>query len=313
MGDLNVAAPDAPIEAMRASILEHGYLVVEKLAADLAARALADVGPHVEAAPFGHDDFLGRRTKRVGGLLRKSPAARDLAIHPVAMALCEAILLPYAAAFQLNFSGVMHLEPGAEAQVLHRDGLLYPVRHPCPPMVMPAMWALTDFTGENGATAVAPGSHLWEHERIPAPDEVVPVAMPAGSMLVYTGGLYHGGGANRSNAARTGAALQYSLGWLRQEENQYLANPPEVARTYPERLRRLIGYDYGGPFLGFHEGDDPHRVFESDYDGDAMRSRPEIDERYAAIEPQRFGAVEPVPTPRREGVGARGIVGASKT
>ena len=126
-------------------------------------------------------------------------------------------------------------------------------------MIMPAMWALTDFTAENGGTQIVPGSHVWEHERAPFADEVVNAEMPAGSVLFYLGGTWHGGGDNKSNTMRTGMALQYSLSWLRQEENQYLANPPEVAKDYPERLRRLIGYDFGGPYLGFHNGDDHDR------------------------------------------------------
>jgi hypothetical protein len=298
---LNVMAPDSAPENLHASLLEHGYLIIEELAVDHAARAREELAPHIEAAPFGHNEFLGPHTKRVGSVLRRSPAARELVIHPLVMALCEATLLPQAANFQLNFSGVMHLEPGAQSQDLHRDGLLYPIRHPCPPMLMPAMWALSDFTQENGGTQIAPGSHRWEHERAPFPDEVLNAVMPAGSVLIYTGGTWHGGGENRSNTVRTGLALQYSLAWLRQEENQYLANPPEVAKDYPERLRRLIGYDYGGPYLGFYNGDDPHRVFEPGYDGPAQRSRDEIDARYNAIDLLRLGDVEAVPTPERSG------------
>jgi len=313
MSDLNIHAPDTPHDRLHASLMEHGYIIIEELAVEEAARTREEIAPHIEAAPFGHNDFLGRSTKRVGSVLRRSPAARELVIHPVVMALCEATLLPYAANFQLNFSGIMHLEPGARAQDLHRDGLLYPVRHPCPPMIMPAMWALSDFTQENGGTMVAPGSHLWEHERQPYPDEVMNAVMPAGSVLVYTGGVYHGGGENRSNTVRTGLALQYSLSWLRQEENQYLANPPEVAKDYPERLRRLIGYDYGGPYLGFYDGDDPHRVFEPEYTGEAMRSRTEIDERFAAIEFLPYGDIEPVATPVRDGEAVRSNTGAPKT
>ncbi len=298
---LNIVSPDLAHDAMAASLLEHGYIVIEELAPDLTARALGDLKPHIEAAPFGPSEFLGRRTKRVGSLLRHSQAARELVVHPAVMALCDLTLLPHCARYQLNFSGVMHLEPGAGAQTLHRDGGLYPMLHPHPPMIMPAMWALSDFTSENGGTQVAPGSHMWAHDRTPMTDEVVNAEMPAGSVLIYTGGLYHGGGANRSNRARTGMALQYSLGWLRQEENQYLANPPEVAKDYPERLQRLIGYDYGGPYLGFFNGDDPHRVLETDYDGAAQRTNPDLDAAADNVEWLRWGNMAAVPTPDRVG------------
>ncbi len=172
--------------------------------------------------------------------------------------------------------------------------------------------ALSDFTVENGGTQVVPGSHLWEHEREPFKDEVLNTRMPPGSVLIYTGGTWHGGGENRSQGARTGMALQYSLGWLRQEEIQYLANPPEVARDYPERLRRLIGYDYGGPYLGFYNGDDPHRVFEPGYQGPRQRTRPEIDAAFENVGLIRFGEVEATPTPEREGARVSALMRAPK-
>ncbi len=304
---------DTPPETLHAALMENGYLIIEELAVDEVAQTSSEMAPHIEAAPLGYNEFLGPRTKRVGSVLARSKGAQQLAIHPLVLALCERTLLPYAANFQLNFSGIMHLETGAAGQNLHRDGLLYPVRQPCPPMVMPTMWALSDFSEENGGTQIVPGSHRWDHDRQPFADEVFNTVMPVGSVLVYLGGTWHGGGENRSNTVRTGLALQYSLSWLRQEENQYLANPPEIAKDYPERLRRLIGYDYGGPYLGFYNGDDPHRVFESGYDGPAMRSRGEIDARYNAIDLMRFGDVKPVPTPEREGERVKTLHSAPNT
>ncbi len=301
MTSLNIVAPDCDADNIAASIAEHGYVIIEALATDLTTRAREELAPHIEAAPFGHTPFLGERTKRVKSMLARSSAARELVVHPTICALADRILLPHCARYQLNFSGVMHLEPGARAQRLHRDGTIYPVLHPCPPTQIATMWAVTDFTAENGGTRIAPGSHLWEHDRVPREGEVVATEMPAGSILIYTSGVYHGGGENRSNTVRTGMALQYSLGWLRQEENQYLANPPEVAQSYPEALRRLIGYDYGGPYLSFVNGDDPHRIFEVGYDGPGDRTTPEVDAAYDRIEWLRLGNVEPVPTPSGDG------------
>ena len=312
MARLNVQAPDTPVDRLTASLMEHGHVVIEELAVEGAAAAAAELAPHIEATPFSTTEFDGHFTKSLDGVLPRSAAARELVIHPVVMALCEATLLPYAANFQLNYSGIMHLTPGAPAQDLHRDGLLYPVRHPCPPMILPTMWALSDFTAENGGTRVVPGSHLWEHEREPFEDEVLNTEMPAGSVLIYTGGTWHGGGENRSAGNRTGMALQYSLGWLRQEETQYLVNPPEIARDYPERLRRLIGYDFGGPYLGFVDSDDPHRIFEPGYTGPRHRSRPEIDAAFEKVELIRFGDVTPTPTPERAGARIRTLQRAPK-
>lgn len=290
---------DVSVEAMAEALLADGYLIVEGLAPDLTARALAELRDGIDTAPVGHTEFLGPRTKRLGGLLRRSPTVQELVIHPVVMALADRILQPHCARYQLNFSGIMHLLPGASAQELHRDGDIYPIRHPAPPTLMPVMWALTDFTAANGGTSVVPGSHRWEERRAPLAADVVSAEMPAGSALVYLSGTIHGGGANVSSGDRTGLALQYSLGWLRQEENQYLANPPEVAREYPERLQRLIGYDYGGPYLGFVNGDTPQRLLQPEHDGPRNRTSPEVDALASRMQRHRWGNVEPVPTPRR--------------
>ena len=275
---LNLVTPESSVDEMFASLLEHGYLIISELAVDLARETYEQLSPHIEAAPFGHDEFLGARTKRLGGVLMKSTSAREMVTHPTVLALAERVLLRYATNYQLNFSGIMHLEPGAEAQPLHRDGDLYPLSHTGITTLMPSMWALSDFDSANGGTQVVPGSHLWPDDRKAEPHEVINAEMPQGSVLLYLGGTVHGGGENVSTRNRTGMALQYSLGWLRQEENQYLAHPPEVAKEFSEQLRRLIGYDYGGSYLGFVNGDDPHRLFEEGYDGPAMRSRPEIDQ-----------------------------------
>jgi hypothetical protein len=296
---MSVTSPDLPVDSMAEALATHGYVIIEGLAPDLTAQAWADLADGIESAPLGHTDFLGSRTKRLGGLLRKSAAVRELVVHPVIMGLADRILQPHCARYQLNFSGIMHLLPGAEAQVLHRDGDLYPFPFPSPPTLMPVMWALSDFTAQNGGTQVVPGSQLWEEDRSPRPNEVIAAAMPAGSALVYLSGTIHGGGANVSSVNRTGLALQYSLGWLRQEENQYLANPPEVARHYSDRLQRLIGYDYGGPYLGFVNGDTPQRLLQPEHDGPRNRSNPEVDDLAARMQRHRWGDVEAVPSPEQ--------------
>ena len=297
-----VVSVDVPVNSVAEALLADGYVIIERLAPDLTDRALAELTDDIDAAPVGHTDFLGNRTKRLGGLLRRSAAAQQLAVHTVVMALADAVLQPHCVRYQLNYSGIMHLLPGAKAQELHRDGDLYPFRHPCPPMLMPTMWALTDFTADNGATSLVPGSHRWAEERDPTAAEIVAAVMPAGSLLVYLGGTIHGGGANVSQSlVRTGLALQYSLAWLRQEENQYLANPPEIACTFPERLQRLIGYDYGAPYLGFVDGDSPQRLLQAEHDGPRNRTSPEIDALAARMQRHRWGDLEPVPTPPTSG------------
>ncbi len=296
---MTVISVETSVDSMAEALAANGYLIIEGLAPDLTAQAWAELAGDIESAPLGHTDFLGARTKRLGGLLRKSAAVRELVVHPVILALADRILQPHCARYQLNFSGIMHLLPGAEAQELHRDGDLYPFPYPSPPTLMPVMWALSDFTAENGGTQYVPGSHLWEGDRSPRPEEVRSTVMPAGSALVYLSGTIHGGGTNVSTTNRTGLALQYSLGWLRQEENQYLANPPEVARHFSDQLQRLIGYDYGAPFLGFVNGDTPQRLLRPDHDGPRNRSSPEVDALAARMQRHRWGNIEPVPSPEQ--------------
>ncbi len=294
-------APDTPIGQLAEALLRDGYVIVERAAPELCGQAYAELIADVEAASTGHLPFLGARTKRLGGLLKRSAAVRELTVHPFVLGLADAVLQPYCARYQLNFSGIMHLLPGADAQQLHRDGDLYPFRHPCPPMLMPTMWALSDFTASNGATSVVPGSHMWAENRDPFPDEIASADMPAGSVLVYLGGTLHGAGTNTADVTRTGLALQYSAGWLRQEENQYLVNPPEIARTFSDRLQRLIGYDFGGPYLGFVAGASPQRLLVDHQDGPRERSNPEIDALASRMHRLPWGSVEPVPTPERVG------------
>jgi ectoine hydroxylase-related dioxygenase (phytanoyl-CoA dioxygenase family) len=113
------------------------------------------------------------------------------------------------------------------------------------------LWAITDFTEENGATRVIPGSHLFDDRLELKTEDTIPAEMEKGSVLLYSGSLYHGAGANRSSATRMGINLTYSASWLRQEENQYLAVPLEVARTLPVELLRLMGYARGAYALGY--------------------------------------------------------------
>ena len=104
------------------------------------------------------------------------------------------------------------------------------------------MWAMSDFTEANGATRVIPGSHRWEDKLRPDHVRDGRGGDAEGLGVHLRRSVYHGGGANRSDAHRLGINVGYTLAWLRQEENQYLACPPEVARELPVELaqaRRL--------------------------------------------------------------------------
>jgi len=306
MRTLQRVAADTTPDALMEIIEADGCVVVERLAETLVARARDELGHHIENTPFGAGNFAGENAKNIEGLVGKSQAAHALMLHETTLALCERVLGPYCVRFQLNYTGIMHLEPGTPAQELHRDGGIYPLRRPCPPMILATMWAGSAFTADNGATRLVPGSHRWEHGRKAQENEVVAAAMPAGSVLYYTSGVIHGGGPNSAATRRTGISIQYSLGWLRQEENLHLAVPPELARTLPDRLARLIGYDFGGPFLGFVHGDDPHRLIETEPHDERCHTRPELDAALRDLERIRFGDVAAEPSPNIQPATAAG-------
>ena len=154
---------------------------------------------------------------------------------------------PNAETYHLHVTAAVDIGPGARAQTLHREE--DPFTFFPPPrlnLVVASMWAVTDFRADNGATLLVPGSHRWEAERVAEPHEVVSAEMPAGSLLYWLGGTLHAAGANTADDWRYGVILSYSLGWLRQEENQYLDVPPEVVESLPKQLRAMIGYKMHG-------------------------------------------------------------------
>lgn len=256
-------------------------------------RLQVELQPYLDQAPLGRTDFAGRTSRRRNGLVAKSEACRELAVDPLVLAVCAGVLGPLCVNYRLHVTVLIELMPGEVRQPIHRDGDIYPVRHPAPPMTLSAFWAYTDFTEANGATLIAPGSHLWPHEREPEEHELVQAVMSEGSVLLYTSSVWHGSEANRSDGVRTGMGLHYNLGWLRQEENQVLSSPPEVARHFSEQLQRLIGYDLGGPYLGFVEDGNPIQLLRNEGDGsgdgDFARTEPALDARRQAIEPIPIG------------------------
>jgi ectoine hydroxylase-related dioxygenase (phytanoyl-CoA dioxygenase family) len=207
---------------------------------------------------MGNNVFTGMRTLRTSALIRKSRACGELATNPVVLGLVDRVLGPQCARFQLSFTQAIKIGPGERAQAVHRDTTMYPFRRPGPEVFVNAIWAASPFTQANGATVVLPGSHAWPEDRLAhADDDRAYAEMPRGSCVVYYGSVIHGGGANATlGETRTGLAFGYTLGWLRQEENQYLAVPPDVAKGLPLELQRLIGYAEHYPFLGWAEGQD---------------------------------------------------------
>ena len=277
-GIVTVAA-DTEADIVAQHVLQDGCVIVERLASDATMCAVA-TDLHTELASTGtnNDEFSGRQTKRFNGLLSRLPATQQLALNPLVLGVVDKLLSPYCVRYQLNYDGIMHLMPGESAQQIHRDGTLYPFRYPTPPFLIACMWAHSDFTEDNGATRVVPGSHLWSNDRQPTPEEICASVMPAGSVVLYTGGVFHGAGANHSNQPRTGISFQYSYAWLRQELNMFLTYPPAVAKHFPEVLQGLIGYQLAAPYLGFIDPGSPHLLLEDDPDIEIrQRTTPEMD------------------------------------
>jgi ectoine hydroxylase-related dioxygenase (phytanoyl-CoA dioxygenase family) len=245
---------DASIDAVEWALRDHGCVVVERLVSDAQIDGIADeLEPYLTATAPGGDDFTGRNTRRTGCLLARSRGFRDLAAHPTVLGALDRVLGDHATSYQLHLTQVIEIGAGEPAQLVHRDQWAFDF------FSFPSgfevechtMWAMNDFTEENGATRVVPGSHRAEDKLRLEEVDTVPAEMPKGSVLLYLGSLYHGGGANRSTAPRRGINVGYTLSWLRQEENQYLACPPEVARELPESLAKLAGYQRGAYALGY--------------------------------------------------------------
>ena len=248
---------DTTAEAVSTALRDHGAVIIERLLDDAQCdRLAAELQPWLDATPLGADDFSGVTTRRTGALLTRCPSSADLVAHPLVLDVVDRTLWPKKTTFQLHLTQSIAIGPGGPAQMLHRDHWCFDF-FPFPRDVdveVSTIWALTDFTEERGATRVVPDSHRTPDERKYTFDESVPAEMPRGSVVLYLGSTVHGGGANRSDDVRIGINVDYVLGWLRQEENQYLSYTLDEVRAMPEQLQRLIGYEPGAYALGYVDG-----------------------------------------------------------
>jgi len=234
------------IEALKrdgAAIVRHA------VAPTVADAVLAELrAPFDRVGKCDENDFNGYKTLRVSGILGISPTSPELVAHPLVMKVADAVLLAHCINYRIGSLTAIEIQPGEAEQFLHLDDNIYPFRIPGMQLQISAMWALEDFTAENGATRVALGSHISgsnnKYHSVEAEfgDNIVQAVMPKGSVLFYLGSTLHGGAANRSNAPRAGLINTYALGWLRQEENQYLNVPREIAEQHSPLIQRLMGY-----------------------------------------------------------------------
>jgi ectoine hydroxylase-related dioxygenase (phytanoyl-CoA dioxygenase family) len=246
---------DASPKDIAKVLREDGCVIIANLVSpETMDGILSELEPDLSNTRGGDTDFLGHATRRIGALIARSPKVRDLVTDSTILDTLDIALGDHGSTFQIDLTQLIDIGPGEPGQMIHRDHWSFD-RFPFPKgfeAEIATMWAATDFTEVMGAARVVVGSHLWDDEPSEVdPAESVGAVMSKGSVLLYGGSIYHGGGANRSDVHRIGINIGYSLGWLRQEENQYLACPPEIARTLPEGLLRLMGYQRGAVGLGY--------------------------------------------------------------
>jgi ectoine hydroxylase-related dioxygenase (phytanoyl-CoA dioxygenase family) len=238
--------------AMR--IAQDGYVILERLLPEATLDAIrGELDPLLDSASFGTNSFVGRRTRRVFGLPAKLRALDGVIVHPLILGALDQILGSY----QLSSTVAVEIHPGEVAQTLHTDASAWPVPRTVGEIVVNTMWAIDDFTPANGATRLLPGSHRNTLQPADGDATELVAAMPAGSVLVYLGSLWHGGGCNSSDAPRRGVIIEYGVRWLRQQENLTMVCPPRVARRLPARLQELLGYNLHEPFVGHIDGRHP--------------------------------------------------------
>ncbi|MBL8267673.1 phytanoyl-CoA dioxygenase family protein [Steroidobacter sp.] len=241
-----------------------GYFVVERLAPlELIARVAAELEPWFVDTPNCRGDFYGWNTTRLGAVLLKSRSSHSLLLNELILAIMDDVLGPHCDWYQLNLSQGIRIHPGERRQVPHRDEEMWPCAKGRAEYLVNVMWALSDYTADNGATLLWPRSQFDSLSRELNDVDAVVAAMPRGSALVYLGSVTHCGGANRSPAPRTGLIFSYSLGWLKQYENAFLTYPPAIAREFSKPVRDLLGYRIHRPNLGGYEGQDPAVLFET--------------------------------------------------
>jgi hypothetical protein len=228
-----------------------GVCLVEDLVEPSVLDQIAsDMRPYIESTPTCNVELGGVRTRRTGGLASRSSAAREIIMHPRVIEAGR-LIMAEAPSIQISNTEIISIGPGEEAQALHRDQDIWD--YPFPPgceITFSVMWPITDFTNKNGATRLVVGSHRSGRRDVIKEDEIQQAAMRKGSVLIWSGSLYHGGGTNSSDAVRQGVMLAYSVGWLRQEENQYLVVPKDIAAGLDHEFLKMLGYARGGQALG---------------------------------------------------------------
>ena len=251
---LTTLTPEATVEEVVQLLRQDGALIIKDIISPQVVDQLtAEMQPYINATPTGRDEFTGHTTRRTGALAARSAACRDLIVNDLVLGSAKEYLKPFTRKIILHLTQTIDIGPGAAAQEIHRDR--YAWGKYLPREIEPqfnTIWALTDFTAENGATQCVPGSQDWDWSQSHTAEQICQAEMTKGSVFIYSGSVLHAGGENRSSAHRLGLNLTYCLGWLRQEENQYLSCPPEIAKNFDPALQDLLGYTQGEYALGYY-------------------------------------------------------------
>ncbi len=249
------------VDEQHAQLMRDGYIILRDVASPEMLDALrAASAPWLEQ--MGRNSFEGERTQRIYGLPGTLRAADPFIEHPLVLAHLNRLLQPN---YLLSQAQVINILTESPAQPLHMDDGFYPWPRPRPAISVATVFAVDDFTEDNGATVAIPGSHLWGEDRSPQPDDtVVPAVMAAGSCILFLGNLWHGAGENRTDADRLAITAQYCEPWLRTQENYFLSVTRETAASVSENIRRMLGYSIHPPFIGMTNGLHPKRALPGD-------------------------------------------------
>ncbi len=245
------------VDEQHAQLLRDGYIILEDMVPAETLDALREAsGPWLDK--MGRNSFEGERTQRIYGLPEKLREADPFIEHPLVLAHLDRLFKPN---YLLSQAQVINIQTDSPAQPLHMDDGFYPWPRPRPPISAATVFAIDDFTEDNGATVAIPGSHLWGEERVPRDDDQrVKAIMPAGACILFVGNLWHGGGENRSGADRLALTAQYCEPWARTQENYFLSVSKETAAEVSENIRRMLGYSIHPPFMGMVNGMHPKRT-----------------------------------------------------
>lgn len=247
-----------PVALALEDLARNGFHIVEsaRSASEIAA-IRSELAHLMMATPFGDNSFVGTRTKRRHSVFGKTRVLDGLATEPLVL---EIIATRLGDAL-LSATVACEIHPGETSQPIHTDDGIYPLPADHRDVSLSALWAIDDFTADNGGTVIFPGWHGDRSVR-PDPSEGRVVEMPAGSVLLYTGTLWHGGGANTGADLRLAVILTYVESWLRPQDSHLISVPVDLARTLAPELRALLGYSMRPPFLGYVDGLDPSYLFD---------------------------------------------------